>query len=160
MNRRLASIYRSEELCLAFRLVLGGVFVWAAVHKISDPGLFARDVANFQLLPTPLVYPLSLFLPWLELLAGVSLILGPAARGAAAAVAGMLVMFLVAVSLTLVRGIDVQCGCFSSSEEARHIGAPLLLQDAGLLLLSIHVWIRGAGRWAIRLRSRATHAKA
>lgn len=120
------------------RVGLGLIFVFASVDKILHPGAFARIVDNYQLLPGDLVNIFALILPMLELLCGLALILGVLVRPSAVWAGGMLVMFIVAVSLALAQGINISCGCFSTSAHARTLGFSLLLQDFGMLLLAIH----------------------
>jgi uncharacterized membrane protein YphA (DoxX/SURF4 family) len=61
---------------LASRIILGGIFIYAGVIKILDPAGFARDVSNYRMLPDLLVNPFAVVLPWIEVLAGLSLLLG------------------------------------------------------------------------------------
>ena len=59
---------------------------------------------------------LAVTLPWLEVVVGLMLVTGFWRREAATVTAGLLVVFVVAVSLALLRGIDIEnCGCFSVS---------------------------------------------
>ena len=63
-------------LGLAARVYLGGVFLFACWHKILEPGSFALDIATYQILPLGLVNLMAITLPWVELAAGVMLIVG------------------------------------------------------------------------------------
>jgi uncharacterized membrane protein YphA (DoxX/SURF4 family) len=143
------ALLRNEWLGLLFRLVVGCVFVYAALDKIIHPAGFARAVYNYHILPAALVNGLALFLPWLEILCGMALILGTRVSGAAALLGGLLLVFLVAVTVNLIRGVDIACGCFTSAPEGRNAGIGLLVQDAVLLLLVLHLLFRGPGRWAM-----------
>ncbi len=115
-----------------WRLPLGLVFIYAALEKIIDPEAFALVIDNYRLLPQRLVAPVALTLPWLELWAGVLVLIGLWKRAAALILAGLLTAFLVAVSYNLYRGLDFECGCFGSG--SRQAGIDLLWQD-GLLLV-------------------------
>ena len=56
----------------------------------------------------------AVFLPWIEALAGVLLIVGLWKRESAAVIAGLLVVFIAAAASVMARGIDVEnCGCTS-----------------------------------------------
>jgi uncharacterized membrane protein YphA (DoxX/SURF4 family) len=123
---------------LLVRVALGLIFIYASLDKISHPGEFAKIVNNYQLLPAVLINIFALILPMLELLCGIALILGVLVRPAAAWAVAMLVMFIGAVSLALSQGININCGCFSTSTHARTLGLNLLLQDIGMLLLAVH----------------------
>ena len=101
------------------RLVLGGLFIWASVPKIISPPDFALMVFRYQILPYYLVNITAIMMPWVELFAGLSLLFVPKLRDAAAAIIlGLLVVFTVAISINLVRGVDMNCGCFSLDASA------------------------------------------
>lgn len=143
------AIWKNEWLSLIFRLIVGAVFVYAALDKIMHPDGFAKAVSNYRILPGSLINVVALFLPWLELLTGAALILGTKVEGASLIISGMLVVFLIAVIVTLIRGISIDCGCFTSSSAGRKAGWSLLVQDTLLLLLSLHLLMRGPGRLAL-----------
>ena len=107
MKARLARL-----LC---RLILAGVFLFAAWGKIADPAGFAVMIQGYQMLPGILVNPLAVTLPWIELAAGGLLLAGVWLPGAVAVIDGLLVVFLGALLAAWVRGIDVDCGCFSTT---------------------------------------------
>jgi uncharacterized membrane protein YphA (DoxX/SURF4 family) len=126
-------------IALCARLYLGGVFVWACLHKIAHPAAFAVDIATYQLLPVALINLLALVLPWVELLAGAMLIVGLRVRAAALLVAGMMAMFMIALGWALARGLEMSCGCFASSGTADPISGMTMLRDAGWLALALYV---------------------
>ncbi|WP_027183432.1 MauE/DoxX family redox-associated membrane protein [Desulfovibrio inopinatus] len=97
------------------RIVFGLLFVVASVDKIMHPAAFVDIVGNYRLLPDGIIVPFALILPWLELVAGVALIVGKAKEGAYVILLALTVGFLAALISTLIRGIDINCGCFSTS---------------------------------------------
>ncbi|HJL02830.1 MAG TPA: MauE/DoxX family redox-associated membrane protein [Polyangiaceae bacterium LLY-WYZ-15_(1-7)] len=99
--------------------IVAAVFLWAAVPKLMDPARFAVDIANYRLVPEAWVGWAALAVPPLELVAALALLTGFARRGAALVAAGMLAFFAVAIGQAVVRGIDIDCGCFGSAAEAR-----------------------------------------
>ena len=127
-----------KYILLAFRLILGGVFVWSGILKILDPLQFAQDVSNYQTFPPDLAFVVALVLPWIELLCGVFLILGVFRLGSAGLVSLLLVAFLALIASTLIRGIEVECGCFGSF--SRKVDFKLILTDAALLFLSLRLF--------------------
>lgn len=145
----MTNILKNEWLALVFRIVVGAVFIYASLDKIMHPEAFAKSVYNYKILPSSLINITALFLPWLELLTGAALILGTKVKGASLLISVMLVVFLVAVTSTLVRGISIDCGCFTSSSAGRKTGWALLVQDAVLLLLALHLYVRGPGRLSL-----------
>lgn len=128
-------------LALLARLYLGFVFIWACLYKIADPGAFALSVATYQFLPLPLINLVALILPWVELLTGVMIVAGFRVRAAALLMAGMMVVFMVALSWALHLGLDLSCGCFAAEGEADAISGMTLWRDAGWLALCLYVLI-------------------
>jgi putative oxidoreductase len=138
--RRLLEWRGHALLALAARLYLGAVFVLACWHKIVEPGAFAIDIATYQILPLALVNPMAIVLPWVELVAGVLLIVGFRTRAAALLVAGMMSMFTVAIVIAVNKGLDMSCGCFASQGAAEDpISWWTTLRDAGWLGLALYV---------------------
>lgn len=121
------------------RWILGGFFVYASLDKIAHPDLFARAIANYQLVPFGLENTMAIFLPWVELLAGVLLITGILVDGANLLITAMLIMFIVSISQALGRGIDISCGCFKVTETGRSLGFSTLFQD--FILLGFCLWV-------------------
>ena len=126
---------RNKGVLLAFRLVLGGLFVYAGAVKVLDPLDFAQNIRNYQLVGQSLSFVAAIVLPWLEILAGLALILGVWTRGAALVVTGLLGFFIVLTAVTMVRGLDVDCGCFGSL--SRKSGWGVILEDLGMLVLGL-----------------------
>ncbi|MDH4271913.1 MAG: DoxX family protein [Candidatus Aminicenantes bacterium] len=129
---------RNRWLLLIFRLVVGGVFIWAGVLKVVDPLGFAQSIMNYQVFPKALAFIIALVLPWVEVIAGGLLIIGLFKRSSALLVSLMLVGFIGLVALALARGIDTSCGCFGSL--SRHADLSLILADLGLLYLILCVF--------------------
>ena len=127
-------------------IIVGGVFVYASLSKIEDPQAFAKIIYHYQVIgpsaslgfvPANLT---AVVLPWIELIAGVMLIVGLWRREAAIVTAVMLVVFVAAVGSTLARGIDIQnCGCFALDESGRSAGWKLIAGDLALLAAALVV---------------------
>lgn len=134
-------------LALPARWYLGGLFVLASLHKIAVPHVFAIDVATYGILPLALVNPVAIVLPWVELVAGLMLLLGARVRAAALLVAAMMAVFLAALVIALARGLDMSCGCFASQgAESDPISGLTVLRDLAWLALSVLVLCCDRGR--------------
>lgn len=96
------------------RLAVAAILVVAAIGKLRDPQTFAQDIANFRLLPASLVPLTAAALPGIELVLGAALTLGIWTRGAGVASTALMVVFTFAIGAALLRGIDIDCGCFGS----------------------------------------------
>jgi putative oxidoreductase len=129
---------QNKLLILTFRFVIGAVFIWSGIIKILDPLLFAQDVANYQSFPQSLSFLIALILPWIEILCGLMLVLGIWSRAAALMISGLLVAFLFLLVVTIIRGIDVTCGCFGALSHT--VDYRLILLDSFLLFLSLNIY--------------------
>jgi len=123
-------------LILLCRLFVGGVFIYASLDKLTHPEAFAQTIHYYRLVPAVLLHPWAHFLPVLELVAGSALVLGFRQRGAALLIGGLTVVFMVAITAALVRGLDISCGCFHT-DGGHGVGLDLLVRDTVLLLLTL-----------------------
>src|ERR1700694_1020035 len=94
---RTANWFTHPWLTLRVQIALGVIFVVAALPKIVDPPSFAHMIYNYRLVPAALNNLMALVMPWIELLAGLALILG-IWRGTARTIIGVLLLtFIVAI---------------------------------------------------------------
>jgi putative oxidoreductase len=126
---------RNRTVLLVFRLVLGGLFVYAGVVKVLDPLDFAQNIRNYQLVGQSLSFLAAVTLPCLEILAGAFLIAGIWKRGASLVISGLLVFFIALTAVTMARGLDVDCGCFGAV--SRKAGLGVILEDLAMLYLGL-----------------------
>ena len=144
---RNAGIYRMIEL--AARIVVGLVFLLYGLDKIAHPEDFARAIANYRLLPEALVNLVAVTLPWVELVCGLLLLAGQWVRSAALVSAFLLGVFVVAVSITLARGLDINCGCLNA-DAGRKVGLRLLVEDLLLIGASVFLILKTGDRIGLR----------
>ena len=104
-----------------FRLVLGGIFLVSGLAKIADPVRFLLTLREFRLLPGTMEVFLALYLPWLEFVLGLGTILGILQRTSALLIAGLNGLFVLALASVLLRGIEVDCGCFGLLADILHL---------------------------------------
>jgi uncharacterized membrane protein YphA (DoxX/SURF4 family) len=128
---------RNKHVLCAFRLIIGGLFIYAGVIKIADPLGFARDIQNYRILPPAACLFIALALPWFEALSGAFLIVGIFKRTSAWLLSFLLAGFIVLVIITMARGLDVDCGCFGSL--SRKADGRLILEDALMLYMSLQI---------------------
>jgi uncharacterized membrane protein YphA (DoxX/SURF4 family) len=119
----------------ACQLAIGVLFAWAALAKLGDLRGFASQVHNFRIVPLAAENLLALSLPWIELLAALSLVLGLRPRSGALVATGLLGVFTLAILAALARGLDIECGCFGTADASR-VGLAKVLQNAGMLALA------------------------
>ena len=145
MSRPLSEWLSHPWLTVRVQIALGAIFVVAALPKVLDPPSFAHMIYNYRLVPGGAVNALALVMPWVEILVGLALILGVWPREAAALAGLLLLVFIAAIGLNLVRGHAVDCGCFDvhsagkSREELVSEMRWVLIRDAAMLLLVAQV---------------------
>jgi len=100
------------------RILMGGIFLLAGLAKIADPVRFMLTLREFDLFPRVIISFLAVYLPWLELLLGLSLILGLLYRTSALMLAFLNFLFMLAILSVISRGIVVDCGCFGLFADA------------------------------------------
>ncbi|CAM2010335.1 rhodanese-like domain-containing protein [Acanthopleuribacter pedis] len=122
---------------------VGAFFIWAALPKIGNPFLFAKDIWNYDIAPSALINISALWLPMLELLAALAVMTGVLRRGGGLIISGLLVIFIVAVSFNVLRGHEFNCGCTSTATLITDTYLAgwndkymLILRDVGLMVMS------------------------
>jgi putative oxidoreductase len=110
------TIFQNKWLLLVLRILIGGLFIYAAVPKIRNPLAFADSIETFRLLPPELINLLALTLPPLEIILGVFLIIGWKQRVIAFSILILTIVFALGLVQGLARGLVIDCGCFGSGE--------------------------------------------
>jgi len=127
----IARFLTSPGVVRLFRIGVGLVMLAAALAKIGDTAAFATQIHHYRLIPPAADNLLAVTLPWVELLAGLALVLGVRARSGAWLAAAMMIVFTLAVSQAVARGLDIECGCFGTADAGR-VGATKLLENLAL----------------------------
>ena len=131
---KIKKLIGNKYFVLICRIILGAVFIYASVDKIINPEAFAAILSNYKLLPDFFIYAPALLLPWIELVAGSFLIAGIFIRGSSFILNGLLIVFIIAITINLARGINFDCGCFSTLTGTGSNVYFLLLRDLLLLI--------------------------
>jgi len=100
---------------IVLRLIIGGIFIYAAIPKILSPQEFYLNILGYDLiggLPAKLA---AITLPWIELLCGIGVIFSIWYMASLRIFQGLLAFFTVLLIVTLIRGITADCGCFGST---------------------------------------------
>jgi len=120
------------------RILLGAIFIYAALLKIADPVAFAGSVAAYRILPYFASYLTAAVLPFVELSCGLLLVCGYRVRGGALIIGAMNLVFMIALSSAILRGLDIDCGCFKQGG-AKTTPWTALLRDAVFLAMTAFV---------------------
>jgi uncharacterized membrane protein YphA (DoxX/SURF4 family) len=138
----------SPLLAAVFRWILGLIFIYASIHKIADPIAFSETIYNYRILPDMLVNFFAIWLPWLELFAGLSLIIGIWTKGGALIISMLSTAFAIAVGSAIFRGLDISCGCFSLTHGREITQWTHLSGNLGLFVIGLQVLFFDKGKYA------------
>ncbi len=129
------NLLRNKYLLFLFRVIIGFVFIYAGILKISDPAGFSDAINNYDLLPRLFVNFFAITLPWIEVVAGMFLLFGISVKENSFIISVMLVVFILAIVISLGRGLNIECGCFGTSSGTK-VGIFKLVENYILLSFS------------------------
>lgn len=125
------------------RLILAVLFIYAGITKIINPADFASDIDNYLILPYFFVTFVAVILPWMEVICGGLLLANRWVQTSSLLVLLMMTVFLIAIASAMVRGLDIECGCFATG--VTKVGLPKLIENVFLWVGAFFVFER-AGR--------------
>ncbi|MGB9770798.1 MAG: MauE/DoxX family redox-associated membrane protein [Candidatus Kapaibacteriota bacterium] len=123
--------------CLLFRILLGIVFIYAAIGKIYEPNSFFKEIVNYRIFPDILAQIFAITIPWIELVVGLFLIFGVRLRTTSFISILLLSVFTILVLSAWARGLNINCGCFAHHIE--YVDYKKVLEN--LLLIACGVFI-------------------
>lgn len=142
-------IINNDYLILLVRIAVGAIFIYASINKITNPAQFARIVYNYHLVPSDLINIFALILPWVEIAAGICIMLGIWKEGGILLANLLVLSFIIALSINLARGVNLECGCFTVSSKAKSNIISLLIRDFGLLALTAYLYLISRTRFCL-----------
>lgn len=134
------------------RLGLGGLFIYAGALKIADPAQFAIDIQHYELTSRQVAIYAAIYLPWLEVCAGLAVVTRRLQLGALVVLVGLMILFSAAIASAWARGLDVTCGCFGRSDNANKTNYPLVIARDLALLAGLGVLL--ATEWRATVSAR------
>ncbi len=135
--RGIVELGRHPWLHRILAVALGAIFLYAAHDKILDPRPLITIIWGYRLVPPQFTNLIAIYLPWMELLVGLGLLTGIGRRAAAGWATVLLVCFTAALLINAVRGINVACGCFSTSAQDVQNAWLLALRDLPMLAAAV-----------------------
>lgn len=122
---------------IASAIAIAVLLASAATHKVRAPTRFAKQLADYQLLPAALVRPSARLIPLLELTIAFALLVPVSRHWAAWSAAGLLALYTAAIGINLWRGRrDIDCGC-AGPDQAQPLRPVLLLRNSVLVALAL-----------------------
>jgi uncharacterized membrane protein YphA (DoxX/SURF4 family) len=147
MREKIANILNNKIALIMARFILGGVFIYASIDKISFPKEFAHIVTNYHILPEILAIYFAFFLPWVELLLGIFLIVGLFVRESSLILSLLIFGFTGAIIIKSFNGSLDNCGCFSVHQQGSNRGLFFIIsRDILLLILGTFLFVSNKSR--------------
>jgi len=143
LNNNLRTLFNNGWIEVVFRWILGITFIYASYYKILSPTDFAKMVYGYNLFPEVLINLIAIFLPFVELISGLSLLLGIYPRSAALIINGLLLAFIILLTINIIRGHEFDCGCFSAKESGspKKMANLMVIRDVIYLIMGLQVFL-------------------
>lgn len=134
------TIFSNKYLLLIARLLIAFIFIYAGAEKISNPDAFAISISNYRLLPIWTLNIFAITLPWIEVICGVLLLFGISVKENSSIIFTMLLVFTIAIIISLFRGLSIDCGCFGKGSMIglAKLGENLLMLVGAFLLIAFN----------------------
>jgi putative oxidoreductase len=122
------------------RVFCGFILVYASLDKLGNSSQFSESVGNYQILPSALIPLAAVVVPWFEFITGLCLTFGFRQKGASLIFCVLMAGYAVSIGSALLRGIDLNCGCFNMDWKETETGWTVL-RDVLLFLLGTIVLV-------------------
>ncbi|MFT5409691.1 MAG: putative oxidoreductase [Verrucomicrobiales bacterium] len=144
-SRRSSKTVTGKSVILTIlRVAFGGLFFYSGLRKLIDPISFLQSVRGFRFFEhlstltgiqfdaSPLEAWIAMGLPWLEMLCGVTVLIGIFDRGGLTILCGLMLVFITALTSAWARDLEISCGCFGDSAIVTNYFFEILLRFAFL----------------------------
>jgi putative oxidoreductase len=125
----------ASRLTTVLAIVVGIVFLRSSVPHLLNQYDFLDSVLNYKMLPISVAEFTASWLPWMQIVLASCLIFAVFRRAAWSFSIVLFVGFFVAQLSVLVRGLEIDCGCFGKSDTPISIVSVSLV--LGLAFISI-----------------------
>lgn len=140
----------NKAALFAVRILIGGLFLYSGILKVASPQPFADSIASFEIVPFGVIGLVAIGLPPLEILLGAMLVSGWSARPAIFGVFLLSVVFCLALSQALARGLSVDCGCLGAGQPS--IGNTWFSLGRDILLIAASGWLYASSQLVSSMR--------
>jgi uncharacterized membrane protein YphA (DoxX/SURF4 family) len=124
----------NTKLIIISRLVIGFILVYAGLNKLTNPAAFANAIDNYHIIPFGFENLAAIIIPWLEIFAGIGLILGVYVNGSALIASVLFGVFMISIASALLRGYNIECGCGLKAGDM--VGIDKIIENAVYFALS------------------------
>lgn len=121
------------------------LFLWAGIVKLMNPGAFVMALTNYHILPLGLTPFLAYIIPLSECLLAILLITPTRSFWPILTVGLFSSIFLIFNASAMIRGIDLECGCFGTA--SGRVNITTLALNLFMIMASCIV---GSQRWKMK----------
>ena len=119
---------------IGLRVLLAGVFAFAAVMKLYDLNAFAYEVRQYRVIPDAWSVVVANIVPWFELVVS-GLLLAGVWRAETRIMFFLMIIGFTALKVSAeLRGLKITCGCFGSGNALSEALAAILKGWRGVVL--------------------------
>ncbi len=142
LKRHKACIHIPCILHWLSRFILSGIFIYSGYIKWESPLLFEAVLYTYDLFPNSYVPVIAQYFPWIEMTLGLALLIGFRwkIRYLAGAATLLLLFFIAILTITYLRGIEADCGCFSFDDP---ISPRAIARDSLMLIPALYLLYAG-----------------
>jgi uncharacterized membrane protein YphA (DoxX/SURF4 family) len=124
---------------LILRIAVAGVFIVAGASKTGNPAKFLDQILTLGFIPYPVAYLAALYLPWVEIVAGVMLLTLRFTCAASVLLILLTASFISILSIAHVAGTQADCGCFGVWFTIGNYWVHLIIDVAIIAALVFHL---------------------
>lgn len=140
-HNRLRAI--SERLCA---IIVAVLLLKSAVAHIANPYAFLDSVYAYQLTTPSGGLWVAAIVPFVQLVLGFALLLRQWPGTTYALTAALFLGFAIVQTVTVIRGLDIACGCFGTSDATRIGWQTLAVAVAGFITAIVGALLCGKSR--------------
>lgn len=134
------------------RFGMAAIWLWAGFSKLGNQMGVAQSVLAYEMFTPEVANFIALVLAPLEIAAGLMLLLGIFLRPTAKITAFVLALFTIGLIQAWVRGLAINCGCFSvnindTGDTMTYLWA--VLRDVGFIIATLWIAYRPFRKWAV-----------
>ena len=102
---------------IGLQIVVGVVLLWSSFEHFKNQHFFLIHVIRYEVFPNSMALLIAFLVPVLELIMGVFLLANYSPAFTRSATSILFVSFGVLHTSALIRGLEIDCGCFGSAVE-------------------------------------------
>ena len=116
------------------QILLGMLFIYAAIDKIIYPAKFAEVIYHYKLLPLELLNICAIIIPWIEIGIGILLVFDIWVDVGSFFLMALTFVFIILIFSAMMRGLNIECGCFSLNSQNSYVGWKRIVEDIFMII--------------------------